>query len=124
MQAECFHAYIQCVQANRAGELAQDLSCTLMLISCINAHVYGSTGEHRVGRPGEADETGEAVLESEAVVRVLEAHSAEVQAYAERARQLKAVPAAPEQAALHDGLAHDLDDFVQTMIQEFNRRKG
>jgi hypothetical protein len=124
MQADCFQAYNECAAANLVGALAQDLSCTLTLISCINAHLYGSIGEHRVGRPGEADVTGEAVFESEAVLRVLEAHPAEVQAYANRARQLQAKTAAPEQASLRADLARDLDHFVQTIIQEFQRHKG
>ena len=64
MQADCFQAYIQCAQADSTGTIAQDLLCTLTLIRCSNAHLYGSIGEHRVGRPGEADMTGNAVLES------------------------------------------------------------
>jgi hypothetical protein len=122
MQADCYHAYIQCTQGNPGGTLAEDLLCTLRLISCINAHLYGSIGEHRVERPGEANVTGEAVFESDAVLRVLEGHTAEVQAYAHRARQLRVV-AAPEQEPWRSALAHDLDRFVQTMIQEFQRRK-
>jgi hypothetical protein len=124
MQAECFDTYIQCAQANPRGTLAQDVSCTLTLISCLNAHLYGSLGEHRVGRPGEAAVTGEAVLESEMVLMVLEEHAAEVQAYADRARQLGAVAATAEQAALRGDLAHDLDQFVHAAIQELTHRKG
>jgi hypothetical protein len=90
----------------------------------MNAHLYGSIGEHRVERPGEADVTGEAVLESDAVLMVLGEHSAEVQAYANRARQLKTAEPAPEQAAVWDDLGRDLDRFVQTIIQELNRRRG
>jgi hypothetical protein len=104
--------------------LAEDLVCTLTLIRCSNAHLYGSIGEHRVERPGEADVTGEAVLESEVVLKVLEPHAAEVQAYARRARQLKARETMPEQDALWDSLARDLDHFVQTIIQEFQQLKG
>jgi hypothetical protein len=124
MQAECFRAYVQCAQANSTGTLAQDLSCTLTLIRCSNAYLYGSVGEHRVGRPGEAEVTGEAVLESDAVLKVLETHAATVQAYANRARQLAAMAAAPQQDALWDSLAQDLDRFVQAIIQEFQRLKG
>jgi hypothetical protein len=91
---------------------------------CSNAYLYGSIGEHRVGRPGEADVTGEAVLESEAVLKVPETHAAAVQAYAKRARQLAAMAAAPEQDALWDSLAQDLDHFVQAIIQEFQQLKG
>ncbi|HSF31297.1 MAG TPA: hypothetical protein VLK82_12615 [Candidatus Tectomicrobia bacterium] len=71
MQADCYHAYIQCVQANPVDRLAQDRACTLELIRCNNARLYGTIGEHRVQRPGEADVTGEAVLESETVLRAL-----------------------------------------------------
>jgi hypothetical protein len=121
MQADCFQVYIQCAQANSTGTLAQDLLCTLTLIRCSNAHLYGSIGEHRVGRPGEADVTGEAVLESDGVLKVLEIHATEVQAYAKRARELTDMATAPEQDALWDNLARDLDHFVQTVIQEFQQ---
>jgi hypothetical protein len=124
MQGDCYHAYIQAAHGNPGGTLAEDLECTLRLITCINAHLYGSLGEHRVERPGEADVTGEAVLERDVVLKVLEGHSAELQAYANRARQLRAVPATPEQDTLHSDLARDLDYFVQTMIQELQRSKG
>ena len=122
MYGDCFNAYIQCAQANPAGTLAQDLSCTVVLISCMNAHLYGSIGEHRVERPGEANVTGEAVIESEVVLMALEGHSAEVEAYATRARQLKAAQSAAEQTAMRDDLGRDLDRFVQTIIQELNHR--
>jgi hypothetical protein len=124
MEAECFDAYIRCAQANPMGRIAQDVSCTLTLISCLNAHLYGSLGEHRVERPGEADVTGEAVLESEMVVMVLEEHAAEVQAYADRARQLGAMAATAEQVAWRGDLARDLDHFAQAIIQELSHRKG
>ena len=123
MQAECFDTYIQCVQANPRGTLAQDVSCTLTLISCLNAHLYGSLGEHRVGRPGEAGVTGEGVLESEMVLMVLEEHAAEVQAYANRARQLRTMATTAEQVAWRGDLARDLEHFVQILIQELNHRK-
>src|SRR5262249_19730771 len=110
-------SFIQCTHGNPEGRLAEDLLCTLQLISCINAHLYGSIGEHRVERLGEATVTGEAVFESDAVLRVLEGHTAEVQAYAHRARQLQVV-AALEQDPWRSVLADDLDRFVQTMIQE------
>jgi hypothetical protein len=124
MPADCFDDYIQCAQANPRGTRAQDLACTVILISRMNVHLYGSLGEHRVERPGEANVTGEAVLESEVVLMVLEEHAAEVQAYANRARQLGAIAATAEQAALRGDLAHDLDRFVHTIIQELSHRKG
>jgi hypothetical protein len=124
MQADCFQAYIQCARANSTGTLAQDLLCTLTLIRCSNAYLSGSVGEQRVERPGEADVTGELVLESDAVLKVLEMHAAEVQAYVGRARELAPMVAAPEQDALRDNLARDLDHFVQTVIQEFQQLKG
>ena len=124
MQAECFDAYTQCVQGNPRGILAQDVSCTLTLISCLNAHLYGSLGEHRVGRPGEAGVTGEAVLESEMVLMVLEEHAVEVQAYANRARQLRTMATTAEQVAWRGDLARDLGHFVQIIIQELSHRKG
>jgi hypothetical protein len=124
MQADCFEAYVHCAQTNSMETLAEDLVCTVALIRCSNAHLYGSIGEHRVERPGEADVTGEAVLESDAVLKVLETHAADVQAYAKRARQLKARKTMPEQKALWDNLARDLDHFVQTIIQEFQQLKG
>jgi hypothetical protein len=124
MQADGFDAYIQCAQANPMGTLAQDLSCTLILITCRNAHLYSSLGEHQVERPGEANVTGEAVLESEMALIVLEERAAEVQAYANRARQPGAVVATAEQTALRGDLARDLDHFVQTIIQELSHRRG
>ena len=124
MQAECFDTYIQCAQANPRGTLAQDVSCTLTLISCLNAHLYGSLGEHRVGRPGEAAVTGEAVLESEMVLMVLEEHAAEVQAYANRARQLRTMTTTAEQVAWRGDLARDLDHFVQIIVQELSHRRA
>jgi acyl-CoA-binding protein len=124
MQADCFQAYIQCAQANAQGTLAQDLLCTLTLIRCSNAHLYGSIGEHRVERPGEADVTGEAVFEGDAVLKLLETRATEVQAYVKRARELAARAGAPEQDALWDALARDLDHFVQTVIQEFQQLKS
>jgi hypothetical protein len=123
MQADCFDAYVRRAQANAMETLAEDLVCMLTLIRCSNAHLYGSIGEHRVGRPGEADVTGEAVLESDAVLKVLETHATEVQAYGKRARQLGARTAMREQDALWDSLARDLDHFIQIIIQEFQRLK-
>ena len=124
MQADCFQAYIQCARANSTGTLTQDLVCTLTLIRCSNAYLSGSIGEQRVERPGEADVTGELVFESDAVLKVLEMHAEEVQAYVGRARELAPMVAAPEQDALRDNLARDLDHFVQTVIQEFQQLKG
>jgi hypothetical protein len=124
MQADCFTAYVRCAQANNTETLAEDLVCTAALIRCSNAHLYASIGEHRVERPGEADVTGEAVLESDVVLKVLAAYAAEVQGYAKRARQLGAVVAMSEQDALWDSLACDLDRFVQAIIQEFQQLKA
>jgi acyl-CoA-binding protein len=124
MQADCFQAYVHCAQANAEGTLAQDLLCTLTLLRCSNVHLYGSIGEHRVERPGEADVTGEAVFEGDAVLKVLEMHATEIQAYAERARQLTAKAATSEQDILWHNLARDLDQFVQTVILKFQRLKG
>jgi hypothetical protein len=124
MQADCFTAYVRCAQANTTETLAEDLVCTVGLIRCSNAHLYASIGEHRVERPGEADATGEAVLESDVVLKVLAAYAAEVQAYAKRARQLGAAVAMPEQDALWDDLARDLDHFIQAIIQEFQQLKA
>jgi hypothetical protein len=124
MQADCFDAYVRCAQANPMDTLAEDLVCLLTLIRCSNAYLYGSIGEHRVERPGEADVTGEAVLESDAVLKVLENHAAKVQAYGKRARELGTRTATPEQDALWDSLARDLDQFVQTIIQEFQQLKS
>jgi hypothetical protein len=124
VQSDCFQAYMQRAQANAEGALAEDLLCTLTLIRCSNAHLYGSIGEHRVERPGEADVTGQAVFEGDAVLKVLEMHVTEIQAYAKRARELAAKAAAAEQVALWHNLARDLDHFVQTVIQEFQQLKG
>jgi hypothetical protein len=124
MQADCFQAYIQCAQATTEGALAQDFLCTLTLIRCSNAHLYGSIGEHRVERQGEADVTGAAVFEGDAVLKVLELHATEVQAYVKRARELATRTTAPEQDALREALARDLDRFIQTVIQEFQQLKG
>jgi hypothetical protein len=124
MQADCFTAYVRCAQANTTETLAEDLVCTVALIRCSNAHLYASIGEHRVERPGEADVTGEAVLESDVVLKVLASYAAEVQTYAKRARQLGAVVSVPEQDALWDSLARDLDRFVQAIIQEFQQLKA
>jgi hypothetical protein len=124
MQADCFTAYVRCAQANTTETLAEDLVCTVALIRCSNAHLYASIGEHRVERPGEADVTGEAVLESDVVLKVLASYAPEVQAYAKRARQLGAMVSMPEQDALWDSLARDLDRFVQAIIQEFQQLKA
>ena len=68
MQADCFQDYIQCAEADSTRTIAQDLLSTLALIRCNNAHLYESICEHHVGRPGEADMTGKAVMESDSVV--------------------------------------------------------
>jgi hypothetical protein len=88
MQAECFGEYLPCAQDNAPGMLAQDLVCPATLITCMNAHLYGSLGEHLVDRPGEADMTGKAFLEVGLVVKALERHDTAVQDYANRARSL------------------------------------
>jgi hypothetical protein len=121
MQADCFAEYLRCSQENSTGALAADLVCTAGLISCINAHLFGSLGEHLVERPGEAEVTGKAFLETSLVVKVLERHSDAVQAYATRARSLGSAAPALEQAPGRD-LAGDLDEFVQTIIQELQDR--
>jgi hypothetical protein len=121
MQAECFTEYLQCVRENTTGALAPDLVCTSTLISCMNAHLYGSLGEHLVERPGEADVTGKAFLEAKLVVKVLERHSAAVQAYANRARSLGTMASEMDHAPFGD-LARDLDEFVQTILQDLQQR--
>jgi hypothetical protein len=121
MQADCFAEYLRCVRENTTGGLAPDLVCTATLISCMNAHLYGSVGEHRVERPGEADVTGKAFVEAGLVVKVLEQHNAAVQAYANRARSLGAATSGMDQAPLRD-LERDLDGFVQTVLQDLQQR--
>ena len=122
MQAECFTEYLRCVRENTTGALASDLVCTSTLISCMNAHLYGSLGEHLVERPGEAGVTGKAFLEAKLVVKVLERHSAAVQAYANRARSLGAMASEMHDAPFRD-LARDLDEFVQTILQDLQQRQ-
>jgi hypothetical protein len=121
MQADCFDEYIRRVQENPTGALAEDLVCTASLISCMNAHLYGSLGEHLVERPGEACVTGKAFLEAGLVVKELERHSEAVQAYANRARSLESAALTMGQASFRD-LAGDLDAFVQTIIQDLQHR--
>ena len=121
MHAECFTAYLRCVRENTAGALAPDLVCTSTLISCVNAHLYGSLGEHLVARPGEAEVTGKAFLEARLIVKVLERHSAAVQAYAKRARSLEAMGFKTDHAAFGE-LARDLDEFVQIILQDLQQR--
>jgi len=101
--------------------LAPDLVCTSTLITCVNAHLYGSLGEHLVDPPGEADVTGKAFLETRLIIRVLERHEAEVQAHASRARSLQSTAPKTEEARFKD-FEHDLDRFVQTIIQELQER--
>jgi hypothetical protein len=121
MQADCFAEYLRCVRENTAGALAPDLTCTATLISCMNVHLYGSLGEHLVERPGEADVTGKAFLEAGLVVKVLERHDSAVQAHADRARSLASATPEMVQALLGD-LEHDLDRFVQTILQDLQHR--
>jgi hypothetical protein len=121
MQAECFAEYVRCARENSTGALTADLVCTATLISCMNAHLYGSVGEHLVDRPGEADVTGKAFLEAGLVAKVLERHDASVRAYADRARVLGSAAPAKDQAPLRD-LERDLDTFVQTVLQELQER--
>ena len=121
MQAECFAEYIRCVRENAAGALAPDLACTATLINCLNAHLYGSLGEHLVGRPGEAAVTGKAFLEAGLVVKVLERHATAVQAYANRARALGSAGVSMEQTVLEE-LERDLDGFVQAILQDLQHR--
>jgi hypothetical protein len=121
MQADCFAEYLQRVRENTAGALAADLACTATLISCMNAHLYGSVGEHLVERPGEAEVTGKAFLEAGLVVKELARHEAAVQAFANRARSFGSTAPAMEQARRED-LARDLDEFVQTILQELQHR--
>jgi hypothetical protein len=121
MQADCFAEYLRCIQGNPTGTLAEDMACTAGLISCVNGHLYGSLGEHLVERPGEADVTGKAFLEARLVVQVLERHAEAVQAYANRARSLGSVAPLMEQSPVRE-LAGDLDEFVQTIIQDLQER--
>ena len=71
MQADCFAEYMRCTGENTAGALVPDLVCTSTLITCVNAHLYGSLGEHLVDRPGEADVTGKAFLGQDSSSRSL-----------------------------------------------------
>jgi hypothetical protein len=50
----------------------------------MNAHLYGSLGEHLVDRPGEADVMGKTLLEVTHIAKVLEGYEAAVQTYANR----------------------------------------
>jgi hypothetical protein len=121
VQADCFAEYLRCVGENTTGDLAPDLACTNTLINCANAHLYGSLGEHLVDRPGEADVTGKAFLETGLVMKVLERHVAEVQAYANRARSLGSTAPAVERSHFQS-FEHDMDRFVQTVIQDLQDR--
>jgi hypothetical protein len=121
MQADCFAEYMQCAGENTAGALVPDLACTSTLINCVNAHLYGSLGEHLVDRPGEADVTGKAFLETGLIIKVLERHGAEVQAYAGRARSLGSTTPNADEVCFKD-FERDLDRFVQTIIQDLQER--
>jgi hypothetical protein len=121
MQADCFAEYMRCTGENIAAALVPDLTCTSTFINCVNAHLYGSLGEHLVDRPGEADVTGKAFLETGLIIKVLERHVAEVQAYASRARSLGSTTLNMEEAGLKD-FERDLDRFVQTIIQDLQER--
>ena len=121
MQADCFAEYLRCVGENTIGALAPDLVCAGALVSCVNAHLYSSMGEHLVDRPGEAGLTGKAFLETRLVMQVLERHSEEVQAYANRARSLGSTGPAMDQAPFKV-FERDLDQFVQIIIQDFQDR--
>jgi hypothetical protein len=121
MQADCLAEYLQCTGENTAGALVPDLVCTSTLITCVNAHLYGSLGEHLVNRPGEADVTGKAFLEAGLIIKVLERHVAEVQAYASRARSLGATAPTTEEVRVKE-FERDLDRFVQTIIQDLQER--
>jgi hypothetical protein len=121
MQADCFAEYMRCAGENTTGELVPDLVCTSTLITCVNAHLYGSLGEHLVDRPGEADVTGKAFLEAGLIIKVLERHVAEVQTYASRARSLGSTAPTAEEVRFKD-FERDLDRFVQTMIQDLQER--
>ena len=121
MQADCFAEYLRCVGENTTSELVPDLACTSTLISRVNAHLYGSLGEHLVDRPGEADVTGKAFLETRLIVKVLERHVAEVQAYASRARSLGSTAPDLEQARFKT-FERDLERFVQTILQDLQDR--
>jgi hypothetical protein len=87
----------------------------------MNAHLYGSLGEHLVDRPGEADVTGKAVLEATLLAKVLERYEAAVQTYANRARALGSTALATARAG-RDDLERDLDQFVQTVLQDLQQR--
>jgi hypothetical protein len=121
MQADCFAAYLRCVRENTQGTLAADMVCTATLINCMNAHLYGSVGEHLVDRPGEADVTGKAFLEAGLVVKVLEGYDTAVQAFATRARSLGSTAPGLAQAP-HRDLERELDEFVQTVLQDLQQR--
>jgi hypothetical protein len=121
MQADCLAEYMRCTGENTAGALVPDLVCTSTLITCVNAHLYGSLGEHLVDRPGEADVTGKAFLEAGLIIKVLERHVAEVQAYASRARSLGSIAPTAEEVRFKD-FERDLDRFVQTIIQDLQER--
>jgi hypothetical protein len=121
MQADCFAEYLRCVRENTTGALTDDLVGTATLITCVNAHLYGSLGEHLVDRSGEADVTGKAFLEVGLVVKVLERHSTSVQKYADRARAISSTASGPDQATLRE-LEGDLEAFVQTVIQDLQER--
>jgi hypothetical protein len=121
MQADCFAEYLRCVGENTTGALAPDLACTSTLISCVNAHLYGSLGEHLVDRPGEADVTGKAFLETGLIMKVLERHVEEVQANASCARSLGSTAPDVKQARFKN-FERDLDRFVQTIIQDLQDR--
>jgi hypothetical protein len=121
MQADCFAQYLRCVLDNTGGAQTPDMVCTASLISCMNAHLFGSMGEHLVDRPGEADVTAKTFLEATQVVKVLADHGTAVQTHANRARALGSVALGTAQAG-RDDLERDLDQFVQMVIQELQHR--
>jgi hypothetical protein len=90
-------------------------------MTCVKAHLYGSLGEHLVDRPGKAAVTGKAFLETGLLIKVLERHVAEVQAYTSRARSLgSTAPTAGDVRV--KAFERDLERFVQTMIQALQER--
>ena len=121
MQAECFAEYLRCVRENDSGALVPDLVCTATLVTCMNAHLYGSLGEHLVDRPGEANVTGKAFLEAGLVVKVLEQYEAAVQDFASRARFLGSTGPGMDQPPLKD-LQRELDACVQSVLQDLQQR--
>lgn len=121
MQADCFAEYLEGVRENKTGSLTDDLAITATLLTCMNAHLYNTLGEHLTGRSGEADVTGKAFVEVGLVVKVLEGHRTVVQQYADRGRALASATSARDQAPIEE-LARDLDAFAQTVLQDLQER--